>query len=71
MEALLRQTNLQNNPDLRFQFQLAKDLGMTVTELRSKMPLKEYNQWIALYTMENEERNKQIAMAEAQRKKRG
>ena len=44
---------------------------MTVTELRSKMPLKEYNQWIRLYTMENEERNKQIAMAEAQRKKRG
>ena len=40
---------------------------MTVTELRSKMPLKEYNQWIGLYTMENEERNKQIAMAEAQR----
>ena len=71
MEALLRQTNFQNNPDLRFQFQLAKDLGMTVTELRSKMPLKEYNQWIRLYTMENEERNKQIAMAEAQRKKRG
>ena len=71
MEALLRQTIFQNNPDLRFQFQLAKDLGMTVTELRSKMPLKEYNQWIGLYTMENEERNKQIAMAEAQRKKRG
>ena len=44
---------------------------MTVAELRSKMPLKEYNQWIGLYTMENEERNKQIAMAEAQRKKRG
>ena len=71
MEALLRQTNFQNNPDLRFQFQLAKDLGMTVTELRSKMPLKEYNQWILLYTLENEERNKEIAMAEAERNKRG
>ena len=42
---------------------------MTVAELRSKMPLKEYNQWIVLYTLENEERNKQIAMAEAERKK--
>tara|TARA_R100001086_G_scaffold242257_1_gene169793 strand:+ start:563 stop:697 length:135 start_codon:yes stop_codon:yes gene_type:complete len=44
---------------------------MTVAELRSKMPLMEYNQWIMLYTLENEERNKEIAMAEAERNKRG
>lgn len=71
LEALLRQTNFQNNPDLRFQFKLARELGMTVAELRSKMPLKEYNEWIVLYTLENEERNKQVAMAEAERIKRG
>ncbi len=70
-EALLRRTSFRNNPDLRFQFKLAEKLGMTVAELRSKMPLKEYNQWILLYTLENEERNKEIAMAEAERKKRG
>ena len=71
LEALLRQTNFQNNPDLRFQFKLARELGMTVAELRSEMPLKEYNEWIVLYTLENEERNKQVAMAEAERIKRG
>ena len=71
LEALLRQTNFQNNSDLRFQFKLAEKLGMTVSELRSKMPLKEYNQWIMLYTLENEERNKELAMAEAERIKRG
>ena len=71
LEALLRQTNFKNNPDLRFQFKLARELGMTVAELRSKMPLKEYNEWIVLYTLENEERNKQVAMAEAERIKRG
>ena len=71
LEALLRQRSFQNNPDLRFQFKLAEKLGMTVAELRSKMPLMEYNQWIMLYTLENEERNKEIAMAEAERNKRG
>jgi len=43
---------------------------MTVAELRSKMPLKEYNEWIIFYTMENEERNKRLAMQEAESIKR-
>lgn len=69
-EVLLRQTNFRNNLDTLFQFQLARDLGMTVTDLRSKMPLKEYNQWISFYTYENNEKNKAIAMQEAEMKKR-
>lgn len=43
---------------------------MTVTDLRTKMPLKEYNEWILFYTNENQEKAKDIAMAEAERKKR-
>ena len=69
-EVLLRQKNFRNNLDTLFQFQLARDLGMTVTDLRSKMPLKEYNEWISFYTYEYNEKNKAIAMQEAEMKKR-
>jgi len=69
LEALLRQRNFQNNPDLTFQFKLARDLGITVTDLRNKMPLKEYHEWISFYTWENKERDKRLAMQEAEIKK--
>jgi len=70
LEVLLPQIPFKNNLDLVFQYKLARELGMTVAELRSKMPLKEYNEWIIFYTMENEERNKRLAMQEAESIKR-
>lgn len=43
---------------------------MTVGELTTKMSNKEYNQWIKYYNWEITERNKVIAMQEAENKKR-
>lgn len=58
------------NPDLVFQFRLARDLRMTVGELRTKMSSLEYSQWATFYYVEQQERDKQRAMAEAEAKKR-
>lgn len=63
-------SNFQNNIDLAFQYKLARDLGMTVSEMLIKMPLKEYNQWINFYNWEQREKNKAYAMAEAESKKK-
>ncbi|QDP60634.1 MAG: hypothetical protein Unbinned1469contig1000_13 [Prokaryotic dsDNA virus sp.] len=63
-------TSFKNNPDLAFRFTLAKDLGMTVSQLMTTMSLKEYNQWATYYLWEQEERNKAIAIADAESKKR-
>lgn len=46
------------NPDLRFEFVLARDLGMTVGELRRRMSVREFNRWAALYVLEAREREK-------------
>lgn len=62
--------NFKNNPDLLFQFRLARDLSMTVGELRSKISSYEYNQWVAYYVYEQDEQNKAIALAQAESNKR-
>jgi hypothetical protein len=43
---------------------------MTVGELRTKMSSLEYSQWATYYYVEQQEKNKQQAMAEAEAKKR-
>jgi|TARA_R100000482_G_C5115955_1_gene143070 hypothetical protein len=43
---------------------------MTVSQLMTTMSLKEYNQWATYYLWEQEERNKAIAIADAESKKR-
>lgn len=62
--------SFQNNPDISFQFRLARDLGMTVAELRSTMSSYEYTQWATFYLYEQQERNKAQAIAEAEAKKK-
>jgi len=62
--------NFKNNPDTFFQFRLARDLSMTVGELRSKMSSYEYNQWVAFYVYEQDEQNKAIALAQAESNKK-
>ena len=69
LEVLLRQKNFKTNSDTLFQFKLARELGMTVAELTTKMSNKEYNQWITFYNWEMEERNKIMAIREAENKK--
>ena len=58
------------NLDLTFQHKLARELGMTVGELTTKMSSKEYNDWVRFYNWEAEERNKILAMQDAENKKR-
>ncbi len=43
---------------------------MTVGELRTKMSSLEYSQWATFYYVEQQERDKQRAMAEAEAKKK-
>ena len=43
---------------------------MTVSELQATMSSYEYTQWVTFYLWEQEERNKQIALAQAENKKR-
>jgi|ETNvirenome_2_60_1030617.scaffolds.fasta_scaffold202050_1 hypothetical protein len=62
--------SFKNNPDTFFQFRLARDLSMTVAELRSKMSSYEYNQWVAFYVYEQDEQNKAVALAQAESNKR-
>lgn len=62
--------NFKTNNDLFFQFRLARDLGMTVGELRTTMSNKEYMQWAWFYVFEQKKRNEEIAIAEAEAKKR-
>jgi len=53
------------NPDLRFELMLARDLGMTRAELRRRMGMAEYNDWIVFYQLEQRERER--AMNKARR----
>ena len=62
--------SFKTNPDLSFQFRLARDLCMTVGDLRTKMSSYEYSQWVTFYLWEQEEQNKQMAMAQAEANKR-
>lgn len=62
--------SFKNNQDLQFQFRLARDLGMTVQDLRTKMSSYEYTQWATFYIHEHQEESKAIAIAEAEALKR-
>jgi hypothetical protein len=37
-----------------FEYQLARELGMTVTRMRAEMPEREYREWAALMKLEGE-----------------
>tara|TARA_B100000287_G_C20399604_1_gene689073 strand:+ start:573 stop:797 length:225 start_codon:yes stop_codon:yes gene_type:complete len=63
--------SFKNNPDLFFQFRLARDLGITVSELNSNMSSYEYQSWVQFYLYEQSEKNIQLAIADAEAKKRG
>jgi hypothetical protein len=70
LEVLLRQTNFKNNTDLAFQFRLARDLGMTVAELTGKMSSLEFIQWANFYIWEKNERDKAVALSQAESRKK-
>ena len=63
--------SFKNNPDLFFQFRLARDLGITVSELNSNMSSYEYQAWVQFYLYDQSEKNIQLAIADAEAKKRG
>ena len=46
----------RRSPERRFYFRLARELGMTVSELLNRMDSAELTEWVALYKLENEER---------------
>ena len=69
-EVLQKQTTFLNNNDTLFQFKLARELGMTVGELTTRMSNKEYNLWVKFYNWEITERNKMLAIQEAESKKK-
>ena len=62
-------TSFENDSELAFDFKLARDLGLTVGELRQKMSVLEYQQWIGFYLYEKKQRDYQIAMQEAEMNK--
>ena len=70
LEGLRLQTSFKNNPDLVFQFRLARELGMTVADLTAKMSSKEFLQWASFYTWETEESNKAYALQQAESRKK-
>ena len=62
-------TSFENDSELAFDFKLARDLGLTVGELRHKMSVLEYQQWVGFYLFEKKQRDYQIAMQEAEMNK--
>ena len=44
---------LEQQPELRFKFILARDLGMTVAELDERLGTDELDMWTALYALES------------------
>jgi hypothetical protein len=70
LEVLQKQITFLNNNDTLFQFKLARELGMTVGELTTRMSNKEYNLWVKFYNWEITERNKMLAIQEAENKKK-
>lgn len=69
-EALLRQNSFDTNHDLAFQHRLARELGMTVGDLTTRMSALEYNNWIAYYVWEKKAQDKSMALAQAEAQKR-
>ena len=69
LEALQKQNSFETNHDLAFQFKLARELGMTVADLTTRMSSLEYNNWIAYYVWEKQMNDKNIALAQAEAKK--
>ena len=65
----IQPTNFEADSELAFDFKLARDLGLTVGELRHKMSVLEYHQWIGFYLYEKKQRDYQIAMQEAEMNK--
>ncbi len=55
------------NPERRFYFRLARDLGMTVGELLARMSSDELTEWIALYRIEHSEREQAAQRAKARK----
>lgn len=47
-------------------FGLAEKLGKTVSEIL-KMPVEEFNMWLAYFIMQNEEKDRQERLARARR----
>jgi len=56
---------LKRNPTLRFEYQIARELGMTRAQLIASMSGNEFAHWIALYTIEHQERERERKRAEA------
>ena len=69
LEALQKQNSFETNHDLAFQFKLARELGMTVADLTTRMSSLEYNNWIAYCVWEKQMNDKNIALAQAEAKK--
>lgn len=44
------------HPEIRFEFMLARDLGMTHEDLLQRVSVREFNRWRALYILESDER---------------
>lgn len=57
------------SPELAFEFRLARDLHLTVAELRRRLSVAEFTEWIAYYRHEAAEQKR--AEAEAQKQHAG
>lgn len=58
----------RDDPERVFAFRLARDLNMTMTELRNTLSTREFTEWVAFYSYEAKMR--QEAEREARRKER-
>jgi hypothetical protein len=66
-----RRPDFLREPSRRFEFQLARDLHYrTVAELRRWMSLPEWVDWIAIYTIEAQERKQAQQKARQRRGRR-
>ena len=70
LEDRQKPNNFDTNSDLAFQFRLARDLKMTVGQLRTTMSLLEFNQWVGFYLWEKKQQDEIRAMQIAESKKR-
>ncbi len=61
-----RKIHFKSNPELRFEMYLARELRMTLSEMRRKMSSAEFAKWVAFYNVENQEQEK--ARKDAERK---
>lgn len=58
-----RRIDFLREPDARFELILARDLGMTRSRLRRVMSAREYIDWLALYSLEADEREQALERA--------